>query len=219
VLKTDLFDEACGEGLLPFAGVRAGQVHGIDLAFEAAARARPHAGRAALVAADIRRLPYADAAFDLVISNSTLDHFEHRAQLGESVAEIHRILAPGGRLILTLDNPANPIVALRNALPFQLLRRTGLVPYFVGVTCSRREGSALLASAGFDLVETTAVMHCPRALAVAAARWLDGRGARTHRRFRGALQAFERLGGWPSRYVTGCFVAWLARKPPIRPTG
>mgnify|MGYP006138370175 CR=1 FL=1 len=32
----------------------------------------------------------------------------------------------------------NPVVRLRNALPFGLLRRTGLVPYYVGATCGPR---------------------------------------------------------------------------------
>jgi SAM-dependent methyltransferase len=213
VLKTDLFDEACGEGLLPFALGRAHEAHGIDHALEAAARARPHVGAAALTTADVRRLPYANDAFDLVLSNSTLDHFEEVAELERSLAEIHRVLAPGGRLILTLDNPVNPIVALRNVLPFRVLRRTGLVPYFVGVTCGRRTGSGLLASAGFDVLETTAVMHCPRAPAVALAGWVDRRGPRARRRFLGGLHVCERLGDWPSRYLTGYFVAWLARKP------
>ena len=75
--------------------------------------------------ADVRCLPFVDGVFDLVVSNSTLDHFETSREIERAVAEIHRVLAPRGLFILTLDNPANPAVALRNALPFALLHQVG----------------------------------------------------------------------------------------------
>ena len=37
-------------------------------------------------------------------------------------------------MILTLDNLANPIILLRNGLPFHLLYYMKIVPYYVGVT-------------------------------------------------------------------------------------
>src|SRR5204863_6785753 len=51
------------------------------------------------------------------------------------LAELRRVLSPHGRLVVTLDNGLNPVVALRNRLPLGILRRVGAVPYFVGVTC------------------------------------------------------------------------------------
>ena len=42
------------------------------------------------------------------------------------------MLKPRAPLILTLDNAANPLIAIRNALPFAMLKRSGVVPYFVG---------------------------------------------------------------------------------------
>lgn len=47
---------------------------------------------------DLCRLTYPDASFDLVITSETL---EHVPDLGEALAEIHRVLAPGGRHIFT----------------------------------------------------------------------------------------------------------------------
>ncbi|MEM8843116.1 MAG: methyltransferase domain-containing protein [Pseudomonadota bacterium] len=47
---------------------------------------------------DLTDLALPDACFDLVIANHVLEHVDDRAAL----AEIHRILAPGGRALLTV---------------------------------------------------------------------------------------------------------------------
>ena len=135
VLKTDLFDEVAGEGLVAALAARASSVVGIDRSLEAARASRRRAG-AGVVGADVRDLPFADGAFDLIVSNSTLDHFRDAREIARAIAELHRVLAPGGRVILTLDNPHNPVVWLRNALPFRALHHVGLVPYYVGATLS-----------------------------------------------------------------------------------
>jgi SAM-dependent methyltransferase len=211
-LKTDLFDEAYGEGLLPHLETHATAVaidHAVDIA--RLARARLATSRATV--SDVRRLPFPDASFDLVVSNSTLDHFEQRAAIGESLAELHRVLTVGGQLILTLDNPANPVVAVRNALPFVLTRRLGLVPYFVGATCGSRRGAALLERTGFEVRDRTSVLHCPRVAAVALARVLARTGRRrTRSAYLKWLDSCEVLERWPTRYLTGYFVAWRAIK-------
>ena len=55
----------------------------------------------------------------------------------------------GGTLLITLDNGRNPLVALRNLLPFSLLRRLGLVPYYVGPTLGPTQLIDYLRAAGF----------------------------------------------------------------------
>lgn len=213
VLKTDLFDEVFAEGLLPFLRSRAPFVCGIDRASEVVRLARDRSGVRKTLAADVRCLPFADGTFDLVVSNSTLDHFEHRREIARSLGEIHRVLRPGGRVILTLDNLANPIVALRNALPFWLTHGLGIVPYFVGATCGPWRGAEMLKDSGFVVREVTAVTHCPRALAVAGAAVCQRIGtAAVQEQFLRGLMVFERLGQWPSRYQTGHFAAFLGEK-------
>ena len=212
VLKTDLFDEVAGRGLLADLGVRAGAAFAIDRSVEAARLARTRRGATA-VGADVRALPFVDAAFDVVISNSTLDHFDRQEDIVTALIEVRRVLGPGGRLILTLDNPANPAIRLRNALPFELLNRVGLVPYFVGETLDVSRAAALLDSLGFRVVGSTAVLHCPRALAIAAlnlTRHLPG--AVWPERLARGLMWFERLERWPTRQYTGYYVA-LAAEP------
>jgi SAM-dependent methyltransferase len=74
---------------------------------------------------DVRKLEFADGWFDLIFSNSTLDHFATRAEIVESIAGFARLLAPGGYLLITLDNPQNPVVWCRNLLPQRPLEAAG----------------------------------------------------------------------------------------------
>jgi|RhiMethySRZTD1v2_1073278.scaffolds.fasta_scaffold978026_1 SAM-dependent methyltransferase len=214
VLKTDLFDEAVGDGLVPFLMTHASSVHAVDLSAEMAQLAHSPTGGATLTVGDVRRLPFGDGTFDLVVSNSTLDHFEHLEDIGASLGELHRVLAPGGRLIVTFDNLANPVVGIRNALPFPLLHRLGLTPYFVGATCDREGGFRLLTEAGFLVLKEAAVMHCPRILGILAADICDRfAGDRLKRRFLRVAGVFEALERWPTSHQTGYFLGFLAEKP------
>jgi SAM-dependent methyltransferase len=213
LLKTDVFDEACGDGLYSFLASRAERVVGMDLSASTLLSARTQNAGLCAVGADTRRLPFADGVFDVVVSNSTLDHFRSHSEIVASLRELCRALRPGGQLLLTLDNPANPLVGLRNALPFGLLHRLGVLPYYVGATYGPRTLRRLLPQVGFEVLEVNAVLHCPRLFAVAIARMLEGRAVReTQKRFLGLLATFERLAHWPTRFMTGYFVVVRARK-------
>jgi SAM-dependent methyltransferase len=213
LLKTDAFDEAFGSGIIDFLAERVQHVIAIDVAEEVLRAALARRSALAAVQADVRRLPFADASVDIVVSNSTLDHFNSIEQIVRSLQELARVLSPGGRLILTMDNPANPIVRLRNALPFGWLFWMGLVPYRVGVTVGAKQLKVLLSRRDFDNVETTAILHCPRVLAVPLAGLLDRYGSeRAKEWFQRFLMMMERLGGLSTRFRTGHFVAVRAVK-------
>lgn len=206
LLKTDLFDEAVGEGLLSFLGLRARTVVGMDIS--------PHTlrttqrSRRDTICADVRHLPFAESSFDVVVSNSTLDHFESLHEIESSLRELQRILCPGGKLLLTLDNTANPLIALRNVLPFRWLYRMGVVPYYVGVSCGPIGLRKMLENVGLEVAEMTAILHCPRVVAVHIARAVQARtGVPTHRKFLLWLMKWERLSMWPTRFLTGNYVA------------
>jgi SAM-dependent methyltransferase len=49
-------------------------------------------------------LPYADGAFDVVISNHVIEHVGDRGQQQRHVRELARVLAPGGRGYLAVPN-------------------------------------------------------------------------------------------------------------------
>ncbi len=213
VLKTDLFDEMCSEGLYPFFAPGTGSFIGMDLSFAAASGALFFNPGMAAVAADIRRLPFADSVFDTVISISTLDHFASLADIALSLCEIHRVLRQGGQMALTMDNFTNPVIALRNKLPFRLLNRLRVLPYRVGVTLDSLCLQQLLNQVGFAVGEQTTTIHCPRALAMALAHLLEiSANARTKKVFLSCLAAFEKLSRWPTSHLTGHFIAARAIK-------
>ncbi len=212
VLKTDLFEEAAGDGLVACLAEKSARVTGMDIAWRTIRAARSRHRGIGGVGADARCLPFRHRAFDAVVSISTLDHFRTRAEVGVSLREIHRVLRPGGSLVLTLDNPCNPVIALRNALPFRLLNRLGLVPYCVGKTCGPRLLRRMVEDAGFAVLDREALMHVPRALAVAVSRSRRGADPLSNARFVRSLTRWEALGAWPTRFLTGNFIAIRARR-------
>jgi SAM-dependent methyltransferase len=213
LLKTDAFDEAFGHGLYPLLKTKSEHVVIIDVAVSTFRLARARHGSLCVIGADARCLPFANGAFDTIVSFSTLDHFHSREEIVASLREFRRVLRSPGQLFLTLDNQANPIIRLRNALPFGLLRRLQLVPYYVGVTYGPRGLRSILQEVGFDVREVGAVLHCPRVLAVAIAHLLERHaGQATQRRFLRLLLTFERLAYWPTQFLTGHFVAVRALK-------
>ncbi len=212
LLKTDLFDEALTAGLYPLLSARARTVFGVDISASTLRAAGARYAHLHGAQADVRSLPFADATFDGVISNSTLDHFESTAEIVAGLEELYRVLRSGGCLFLTLDNLANPVVALRNALPARVLNRLGIVPYGIGAACGPRRLQRFVRGVGFEVMEVDALLHCPRALAVAAARVVESHRSQVCQRFLSRLMPFERLARWPTRFLTGYFIAVVARK-------
>jgi SAM-dependent methyltransferase len=220
LLKTDTFDEAVGEGLARFLQTRAHTVVGIDLSFQNVQLACRGEMSIPGACADVRHLPFGEQSFDVVVSNSTLDHFQTFDEITVSLRELHRVLRKEGQLIVTLDNLANPIIAARNHLPFKLLNRFGIVPYFVGATCGPWRLQKLLREVGFEVRDVTAVLHCPRMIAVLVAKLLCSRAnPPAQQKFLRWLQKFERMSRWPTRYLTGCFIAVRAEKRQSHPCG
>jgi SAM-dependent methyltransferase len=211
-LKTDCFDEAVGEtGLYPKLALAAKAVVGIDLSLATLRRARERHEGLRVTSTDVCRLPFASESFDLVFSNSTLDHMDSLDDVATGLSELHRVLKPGGRLVVTLDNLRNPVVALRNALPQGLLTRIGLVPYHMGASCGPRRLERLVRDAGFEPEPVSSYAHCPRLPAIAVASLLDRRGsARGREAFLRFLVSWEELGRWSTRYLTGYFISVAA---------
>ncbi len=208
LLKTDLFDEAVGDGLLPLLDSQANRVFYIDTSLEVHRMARSRSPGLHTAVADVRRLPFAQDTFQGIVSNSTLDHFQFLDDLLVSLRELSRVLRPGGQMILTLDNLSNPIILLRSRLPFRFLKRLKIVPYYVGVTLGPHQLEHFLKENGFEVLEVEAIMHCPRVLAVRVARWVEKyTSLRIQRSFLRFLMAFERLSRLPTRFLTGYFIA------------
>jgi SAM-dependent methyltransferase len=219
ILKTDLYDEAISpHNLLSLLGGRCDRIVGTDLSLEIARAARRRmavqpGGWGSVAVSDARNLAFRSCVFDEVVSNSTLDHFSRKGDIDQSLRELRRVMRPGATLTITLDNPWNPLVFLRNRLPYRFLRSLGLIPFYMGVTLSEPELRRTLASNGFRVCESTAIAHAPRILAIRAGRMLEKRGDRGSREgLRRLLRLCERLEALPTRYVTGYFVAVKAER-------
>ena len=212
ILKTDVFEEAHGSDQVlfdlfdePIFTV------GMDVAFATAARARRRCSSAGIhfLAADVRRLPLGDGAIDLVISPSTLDHFDTAEEFETSLRELARVIAPGGALIITLDNAYNPTY-----YPLRWVSRLRSSPFPLGYTPTLGGLEALLAHLGLEVTRREYLIHNPRlfssAIFVALRRLL---GSWADRPIAGLLWLFALLDRLPSRWITGCFVAVRAEKP------
>jgi SAM-dependent methyltransferase len=213
LLKTDLFGEGLSGSMHEFLASRARMVTGLDLSASIVHAATVRNAGLHAICGDLRHLPFAEGAFDVIVSNSSLDHLQSRSEIAASLKELRRVLRSGGELLLTLDNLANPIIRLRSMIPFPLLNRLGIVPYYVGPTLGPSALRRYVEKAGLEVLEVTAFMHCPRVLAVAASRLLERyAGREKQQRFLNSLSRWERLAKWPSRFLTGHFVAIKAVK-------
>ena len=214
-LKTDLFEEAVSEHiLLPAMGqCSVGIDCSLAIALAAKRRLEAYEGASFLIVGDLRRLPIRSSALEYVLSGSSLDHFQHHDQIALCLAELHRVLVPGAPAIFAFDNPHNPVVWLRNRLPFVWLNRAGLVPYYVGATYTREMALRQLEAAGFEVLEATAVAHAPRAVVIGIVALFERLGwNRPLSAIRHLLEVFEKLQYLPTRYRTGYYIAFNVKK-------
>ncbi len=146
-----VLDLGCGTGaLLPRLGTWDGGVArytGVDLSAEmlrvAAGKAAPVAFPAGFVAAPADALPFGDAAFDTVVSASSL-HFWPEPEA--ALVEVRRVLRPGGRLLL-VDWSRDP--AAMRLLEWWLRLRSGGRSHHRVLTV--KEALVLLWAVGFQV--------------------------------------------------------------------
>ncbi|WP_031500858.1 class I SAM-dependent methyltransferase [Bryobacter aggregatus] len=208
VLKTDCFEEIRGTEIVDALTERYGQVVIGDLAVPALQQAAHLCKDPKLnwVQSAAQNQPLADASFDAVTSFSTLDHFRSVEEISQSLRDLARLTRPGGQLLITLDNDANPLISIRNLLPNKLLCRLGLAPYEYGRTLGPQAFRAALEDSGWRVKTFTSVIHQPRVLAVAMSRFCNTGGLLTPCRYRLILHPFEMLGRLPTRMLSGYFL-------------
>lgn len=159
--------EAIADGMLD--GWRVLDCNGAD-GLSAALVALPGYLRADYPDYDMRRLPFADGSFDLILHSDTLEHVEHPLV---ALEECRRLLAPGGQLSFTVPTIHGRLT--RN--------RAGLAPSYHGDPAEGRgdylvhtefgaDVWAMVLTAGFRGVAISAVRF-PDAIAITA--WADAR--------------------------------------------
>lgn len=107
------------------------------------ARAAGAEGRLDVQVGDMRAMPFAPASFDAAVSAFAIDHLS-RPDVGRTLAEMARVIRPGGDFLLLVINQDGWIRAV-----FPFLAHHG---YFGGRTNADRWRTAI-ADAGFALTE------------------------------------------------------------------
>lgn len=143
-----VLEVGCGRGVaIPVLArlLRPSRLAGLDLDPALLDEARAHADAEGiaveLVPGDVRCMPFPDGAFDLVVDFGTCYHI---ARAGEALAEIARVLAPGG--LFVHETPLSQLFAH----PFRSFGRRMPQPFSMGF---ERHTAALLWAARRRLAE------------------------------------------------------------------
>lgn len=140
-----VLDVGCGPGALLSAFRRRGwQVHGTELDDEAAEAAR--ASGIDVHAGPLERAPWPAGGFDAVVIWHALEHFPEPAT---PLAQAHRLLRPGGALMVGVPNAGSPEARLAKGAWFHLDVPRHLT-HFTPAALRR-----VLAEAGFEVVRAS----------------------------------------------------------------
>jgi len=214
ILKTDLFEEAFGadQFLFDLAKV-SNNVMGMDISWEITSQAKrkvKHYGLDAskYICCDVKQLPLRSDSIDLIISNSTLDHFPDKTDIIAALQELRRVLCIGSTLIITLDNKG------KLGEPFRRLWiLLGLAPCFQGKTYSIEELKPVLQDLGFSVEDTTAIIHQPMFFLKMTVRVLHKLSAKKFDPLiKKILVLLDTLEKRRTKYLTGLYIAVKAVK-------
>jgi ubiquinone/menaquinone biosynthesis C-methylase UbiE len=121
-----VLDLGCGDGLTPqkLSLPLSWQIIGVDLKHDAASKAHVNFPQRAFVCSAAETLPFPASIFDRVVANVALPY----TNIAKTLAEIHRVLAPGGTLLASLHPWTFTLVELRQVL---LKPKAALYRFFV----------------------------------------------------------------------------------------
>ncbi len=98
-----ILDIGCGEGQISrLAAARGAQVVGVDPTWNCVRVANERGGGPRFARAGAAALPFVDGSFDVAVACLV---FEHIAELDSAIAEVGRVLTPGGTFCFFLNHP------------------------------------------------------------------------------------------------------------------
>jgi SAM-dependent methyltransferase len=160
---TRVLDAGCGEGVIVDEYAGRLRITGVDANYASA-----HVMTGSLMA-----LPFPDASFDRALCLDVLEHLAFEDQ-PRALAELHRVIAPGGELFVSIPNLAHLQSRVHFLLRGRLIRTAseykhpGDRPVFEYLQLARRAGFTLVRRRGiFPTVPvlTRLIRAHPRALA------------------------------------------------------
>jgi len=152
-----VLDLGCGTGQLAarIRGELGVRVSGCDFSPGMLGRARGREPALGWVRGDATRLPFADRSFDAVVSTEAFHWFPSQS---DALAEIFRVLEPGGHALIALINPPTEILSLWAGLGSRLAGNPFRVP-------SRRRMREQVEKAGLSVESQRMVLRAPFTLA------------------------------------------------------
>ncbi|MFN8545156.1 MAG: class I SAM-dependent methyltransferase [Candidatus Binatia bacterium] len=151
-----ILDAGCGTAKWPiFLRQHGYRCVGVDISLEACRLARRLDPGLPLAEGDTRRAPIRTAAADAVLSLGVVEHDETGPV--EALRELHRVLKPGGLLILSVpyNNPTRRLIMNRlQTWVTWRRRRAGMTLGFSEYRFTKRELRGFLAAADFEVVST-----------------------------------------------------------------
>ncbi|MFD7661814.1 methyltransferase domain-containing protein [Streptomyces sp. NPDC059788] len=208
-----LLDVGCGNGdpALRIAGAHDVRVTGINVSHQQIAHATAQAdsstarGRAAFQFADAMDLPFDDGSFDGAWAIESLLHMPDQAA---ALREIHRVVRPGGRLVVTDLCQRQPFTGDDQDVLDGMLR-----VYEIAGINTPDEHRARLAEAGWELLELTDIGERVRASYGHAATAFRGIAASLDTAAAGQISAAADLMEAFGRHPHTGYVVITARRP------
>lgn len=199
LLKLDLWNEAHNTRIAHWMAEQGAEVFAFDVSRRVTARARrnsPAPLSVRMLCADIREFPFADASFDYVYTMGTIEHIDEYRQ---TLAEIRRVLKPGGRAVVGVPHRWNLFL---RPLMVEVLTRLGLYLYAPEKSFGAGELRRELERVGLRVVGRSGILTLPGLMRMADLYFFTRR-LPLHR-LTGALAApfaaLETRFRWPGRF-------------------
>lgn len=211
ILKLDLWNEAVNTRILQWMASQGAETYGLDLSTVTTQRAAENTRATDLSIhmhqGDIRYIPFKDRTFDFVYTMGTIEHID---EYREAVAEVFRVLKPGGQAIIGVPHKWN--IFLRPLL-VKIMDLLGRYPYSPEKSFGAGTLRRIIEASGLHARQRTGILMLPGIVRLADL-FLFRRNNPLYRLTPLFLWPFDRLEthyAWPGWF--GYLIAYVAERP------